>query len=102
MNFDLTKEQEMIRKLIRDFAEVEVAPGADSRDPYRGIPFGRFFEDGVRDYGSSFPEQYGGAEADTIGLLSLLKSLAAFAHQQGYIFCPYFIGRGTSSFAWYR
>ena len=26
MNFDLTEEQKMIRKLMRDFAEGEVAP----------------------------------------------------------------------------
>ncbi len=32
MDFNLTKEQEMIRKLIRDFSEAEVAPGADERD----------------------------------------------------------------------
>ncbi|HBI02413.1 MAG TPA: acyl-CoA dehydrogenase, partial [Paenibacillaceae bacterium] len=32
MHFDLTEEQEMIRKLIRDFAVAEVAPGADERD----------------------------------------------------------------------
>ncbi len=32
MNFELTKEQAMIRKLIRDFSQEEVAPEADERD----------------------------------------------------------------------
>lgn len=32
MNFDLTAEQEMIRRTIREFAEEEVAPGALERD----------------------------------------------------------------------
>ena len=27
MNFDLTDEQQMVRKLVREFAEAEVAPG---------------------------------------------------------------------------
>ena len=35
LNFDLTEEQKMIRKLMRDFAEGEVAPGADERDRQR-------------------------------------------------------------------
>lgn len=32
MWFELTEEQSMIKKLIREFAESEVAPGADERD----------------------------------------------------------------------
>ena len=31
MWFDLTDEQSMIQKLIRDFSEYQVAPGADER-----------------------------------------------------------------------
>ncbi|MEW9033441.1 MAG: acyl-CoA dehydrogenase family protein, partial [Planifilum fimeticola] len=38
MNFDLTEEQKMIRKLMRDFAEGEVAPGADERDRKKEFP----------------------------------------------------------------
>lgn len=38
MNFDLTKEQEMIRSVIRDFADAEVAPGADERDRTGDFP----------------------------------------------------------------
>ena len=56
MNFDLSKEQEMIRKLIRDFAEAEVAPGADDRDRTGEFPKESFFKiSRVRDYGSAFP-----------------------------------------------
>lgn len=32
MNFDLSKEQEMIRHMIHEFAEEQVAPEADERD----------------------------------------------------------------------
>ena len=61
MNFDLTKEQEMIRKLIREFAEAEVAPGADERDRTGEFPleaFSKLSELGIM--GLPFPEQYGG------------------------------------------
>ena len=32
MNFQLSEEHEMIRKMVRDFAENEVAPTAAERD----------------------------------------------------------------------
>ena len=32
MNFDLNDDHNMIRKMVRDFAETEVAPGAEERD----------------------------------------------------------------------
>ena len=32
MNFQLSEEHEMIRKMVRDFAEKEVAPTAAERD----------------------------------------------------------------------
>ena len=32
MNFVLTEEQEMMRQMVRDFAEKEVKPGAAERD----------------------------------------------------------------------
>ncbi|HPZ65091.1 MAG TPA: acyl-CoA dehydrogenase family protein, partial [Bacillota bacterium] len=32
MNFLLTEEQEMTRKMVRDFAEKEIKPGAEERD----------------------------------------------------------------------
>ncbi len=40
MNFDLTSEQEMIKKTIRKFADEEVAPGAIERDRNKAIPCG--------------------------------------------------------------
>ncbi|MDP4156989.1 MAG: acyl-CoA dehydrogenase family protein, partial [Bacillota bacterium] len=77
MNFDLTKEQEMIRKLIRDFAEAEVAPGADDRDRTGEFPkeiFSKLAELGIM--GLPFPEQYGGGEADTISFAIVVEELS--------------------------
>lgn len=38
MNFDLTAEQNMIYKTIREFAQEEVAPGALERDRTKEFP----------------------------------------------------------------
>ncbi|MEH7302082.1 acyl-CoA dehydrogenase family protein, partial [Neobacillus drentensis] len=38
MNFDLTAEQDMIKRTIRQFADEEVAPGAIERDKTKQFP----------------------------------------------------------------
>lgn len=77
MNFDLTEEQSMIRKLIRDFAEAEVAPGADDRDRKGEFPKGIFeklAKLGIM--GLPFPEQYGGGGADTVSFAIAVEELS--------------------------
>ncbi len=67
MEFQLTEEQEMMRKMIRDFAENEVAPGATERD--ENEEFSRELFDKLAELevtGLPFPEEYGGAESDYI------------------------------------
>lgn len=84
MNFDLTKEQEMIRNLIRDFADAEVAPGADERDRTREFPkdvFTKLGELGIM--GLPFPEQYGGGEADTISFAIVVEELSRVCASTG-------------------
>lgn len=77
MNFELTKEQAMIRKLIRDFTEEEVAPEADKRDRTGTFPkeiFTKLAALGIM--GLPFPEQYGGGEADTISFAIVVEELS--------------------------
>src|ERR1700730_16684983 len=84
MNFDFSKEQEMIRKLIRDFAEAEVAPGADDRDRTGEFPkeiFSKLAELGIM--GLPFPEQYGGGEADTISFAIVVEELSRVCASTG-------------------
>lgn len=84
MNFDLTKEQEMIRKLIRDFADAEVAPEADERDRTGEFPkeiFLKLAELGIM--GLPFPEQYGGGEADTISFAIVVEELSRVCASTG-------------------
>lgn len=84
MNFDLTEEQFMIRKLLRDFADGEVAPGADERDRKSEFPkaiFDKLAELGLM--GLPFPEQYGGGGADTISFAIVVEELSRVCGSTG-------------------
>jgi alkylation response protein AidB-like acyl-CoA dehydrogenase len=77
MNFDLTAEQNMILKTIREFAEEEVAPGALERDRTKEFPvevFKKMADLGLM--GLPFPEEYGGAGADTISFAIVTEELS--------------------------
>lgn len=77
MNFDLTPEQKMIRKLMRDFAEGEVAPGADERDRTKRFPKDIIDKMAKLNLmGLPFPEEYGGAGADTISFAIAVEELS--------------------------
>lgn len=67
MNFELTKEQEMIRDMVRDFAEKEIKPYArevDETSTMRIESFKKMAELGL--LGIPFPEEYGGSGGDTV------------------------------------
>jgi alkylation response protein AidB-like acyl-CoA dehydrogenase len=84
MNFDLTSEQKMIRKLMRDFAEAEVAPSADERDQTKRFPkeiFEKMAE--LNLMGLPFPEEFGGAGADTISFAIAVEELSRVCASTG-------------------
>ncbi|WP_096201512.1 acyl-CoA dehydrogenase [Bacillus sp. FJAT-45350] len=67
MNFELTQDQQMIRDMVRDFAQNEVAPNAEYVDRTAEFPketFKKMGELGM--LGIPFPEEYGGSGGDTI------------------------------------
>ncbi|WP_226085365.1 acyl-CoA dehydrogenase family protein [Mesobacillus sp. S13] len=77
MNFDLTSEQAMIKRTIKEFAEEEVAPGAIERDKTKQFPteiFKKLGELGM--LGLPFPEEYGGAGADTVSFAIVTEELS--------------------------
>ncbi|WP_080845019.1 acyl-CoA dehydrogenase family protein [Cytobacillus gottheilii] len=77
MNFNLTSEQEMIYKTIKEFAEEEVAPGALERDKTKAFPkdiFKQLADLGMM--GLPFPEEYGGAGADAISFAIVTELLS--------------------------
>lgn len=84
MNFELTEEQEMIRKLVHDFAETEVAPGADERDRKKEFPkeiFNKLAKLGLM--GLPFPEKYGGSGGDTISFAIAVEELSRVCGSTG-------------------
>ena len=67
MDFDLSDEQKAIQSLCRDFAQNDVAPQAERNDREERFPYdlvAKMAELGLM--GLPFPEQYGGAGADTV------------------------------------
>jgi len=77
MNFDLTQEQQMIRKTIREFANEVVAPGAIERDKTKEFPkeiFKQLADMGMM--GLPFSEEYGGAGADTVSFAIVTEELS--------------------------
>ncbi|WP_338754143.1 acyl-CoA dehydrogenase [Bacillus sp. FJAT-52991] len=67
MNFELTKEQQMLKEMVKDFAEKEIKPHAqhlDETSKFRYETFQKMAELGL--LGIPFPEEYGGAGGDTV------------------------------------
>lgn len=85
MIFELTEEQNLIRDMVREFAEAEIAPTAKMRDEEerfdRALMFDRLGELGLT--GIVFPEQYGGAGADYISYAIAVEELSRVCGSTG-------------------
>jgi short-chain 2-methylacyl-CoA dehydrogenase len=76
VNFELSEEQELLRRTVRDFALTRVAPVAaeldrESRFPYELVA--EMAELGLM--GIPIPEEYGGAGADTVSYAIAVEEL---------------------------
>jgi alkylation response protein AidB-like acyl-CoA dehydrogenase len=85
MKFELTEEQNLIREMVRGFAQAEVAPSAAERDEEerfdRGLMFDRLAELGLT--GIVFPEEYGGAASDYISYAIAVEELSRVCASTG-------------------
>lgn len=78
MDFGLTEEQRLIRDMVRDLAEREIRPLAAERDETKEFPWStvwKMAELGL--FGLPFPEEYGGAGADTVSYALALEEVGA-------------------------
>ncbi|AFJ62151.1 MULTISPECIES: acyl-CoA dehydrogenase family protein [Bacillus] len=76
MNFQLTKEQQMVREMVRDFAKNEIAPKAHEVDQSAVFPIDTFKKIGELGLlGIPFPEEYGGAGGDTISYAAAVEEI---------------------------
>ncbi|MED4585715.1 acyl-CoA dehydrogenase [Brevibacillus choshinensis] len=77
MNYDLTQEQLMLKKMIREFADEVVAPGADERDQTKQFPVDVFKQMAELNLmGLPFSEEYGGAGADSTSFAIVTEELS--------------------------
>ena len=76
MNYELTEEQELLRRTVRDFSESKVAPIAEELDREERFPYElvqEMAELGLM--GIPIPEEYGGAGADTVSYALTIEEL---------------------------
>lgn len=77
MNFDYNEDHIMIRKMVSDFAETEVAPGAEERDEKEEFPLDLWKKCGELGLaGITFPEEYCGIGADYISYAIVVEELS--------------------------
>lgn len=85
MIFELTDEHKLMRQMVRDFAEAEIAPGAAERDESetfdRELMYDKLGDLGLT--GIIFPEEYGGAEADYISYAIAVEELSRVCASTG-------------------
>ena len=76
MDLDLSDEQEAFRKVVRDFAEAEIAPHAEAWDRDHTFPVDTVLAMGELGlFGLVFPEEYGGSDADFTTLCLAIEEI---------------------------
>ena len=88
MDFSESEEQQMIRELVRDFAENVLAPSAEHRDQNQIPPseeWKQFLDFGLQ--GVTIPEEYGGSPVDDISESIIVEELSRVDPSFGVMFC---------------
>lgn len=86
MNFELTENQKMIRDMVREFAEREIAPVAaelDKKEEYPTEILKKMAQLGL--LGIIVPSQYGGAGADTVSYVLVVEEISKKCASTGVI-----------------
>ncbi|HBZ08470.1 MAG TPA: acyl-CoA dehydrogenase [Bacillus bacterium] len=84
MNFKLSEEHEMIRKMVRDFAKKEVEPTAAERDEEERFDMGIFEKmAGLGLTGIPWPEKYGGIGSDYLAYCIAVEELSRVCASTG-------------------
>ena len=77
MDFDLSDDHRLLRSTVRDFAEQEIAPVAEELDRTKTFPYELVKRLGELNLmGIPFPEEVGGAGADTLAYAIAVEELA--------------------------
>src|SRR5690349_847984 len=77
MDFDLSDDHRLLRSTVREFAEQEIAPVAEELDRTKSFPYELVKRLGELNLmGIPFPEEVGGAGADTMAYAIAVEELA--------------------------
>ena len=86
MNFTLTKEQELVRQMVRDFAVNEVKPIAAEIDVTERFPMENVKKMGeLGMMGLPFPTEFGGAGGDVLSYILAVEELSKVCATTGVI-----------------
>ncbi|MDI6601428.1 MAG: acyl-CoA dehydrogenase [Thermoanaerobacteraceae bacterium] len=86
MDFSFTKQQEMVRKVVSDFAKNEVAPGSADRDITEEFPWDIVKKMAEMDLmGIPYPKEYGGAGGDYISYIIAVEEISKACASTGVI-----------------
>jgi cyclohexanecarboxyl-CoA dehydrogenase len=86
LDFSFTEEQEMIRSMVRDFGQKELAPGYAARVKAGAVPpelIRKIADLGLM--GLNIPEEYGGQMKDAVTVGVVLEELARHADDGAYL-----------------
>lgn len=99
MDFDLSAEQQLIRDAVRDFATREIAPKARHVDETGEFPLETFRKMGELGLmGLPFPEEYGGAAADSVSTAIAIEEVARACGSTALAYAAH-IGLGSAPIA---
>ena len=77
MDFDVDQDHRLLRETVRDFAAQEVGPVAEELDRNKRFPYEIVARLGELDLmGIPFPQEYGGAGADSLAYAIVVEELA--------------------------
>jgi butyryl-CoA dehydrogenase len=86
MDLQLNEEQEMIRKMARDFAQNELAPVAAELDEKAEPPLANLKKMAELGFmGLTIPEEYGGIDADSISYVIAIEEISKVCASTGVI-----------------
>ncbi len=86
MNFSLTKEQELVRKMVREFSVNEIEPIAAEIDEEARFPVETIEKAGkIGLMGMPFPREYGGAGSDYISYVMAVEEISKVCASTGVI-----------------
>lgn len=86
MDFELSREQKLIQKMIREFTENEIAPitaETDRTSTYPAETIDKLFDCGVM--GMAVPKEYGGAGADALAAAICVEEISKACGSTGDI-----------------